>query len=257
MSNEADNVMLMHGDCLALMANMAPQSVDAIITDPPYGTTVFAWDTKLDLERWWGEVRRVIKPNGVVAMFSQQPFTTDLINSNRGHFRYEMIWRKTSPVGFLDAKIRPMRLHENILVFCDQYRGRGNRMLSTYNPQFTYGKPYAKTRTAPAGRMCHYGRVTECESRSDGRRYPVDVLEFANRAGKSYHPTQKPLGLVVWLVRTYSNVGELVLDPFMGGGTTGLACQQAERRFIGIERDDVYFEVATRRILGATAESAG
>ncbi|HAL17407.1 MAG TPA: hypothetical protein DCP32_11860 [Anaerolineaceae bacterium] len=144
--DENNWVGVWHGDCFEMMDQIEPQSVDAIITDPPYGTTALPWDQKLDLDAWWEAAGRVIKPSGVIVMFSAQPFTTDLINSNRKQFRYELIWRKSMASGFLDANRRPMRIHENIVVFSQHYRRSkdGKRAATTYNPQFTLGKPYKK-----------------------------------------------------------------------------------------------------------------
>jgi site-specific DNA-methyltransferase (adenine-specific) len=248
MINTTDNAQIIQGDCLALMDDLPINSIDAIITDPPYGTTRLTWDKEFDLESWWMKVGRVIKPNGVIVTFSQQPFTTKMINSNRKHFRYEIIWKKTAPVGFLDAKIRPLRLHENILVFCEQYRGARNSLRATYNPQFMPGKPYIRKRSS-SNRTRHYGAIKQVnETVNDGRRYPVDVLEFPNRGKKSYHPTQKPVPLMRWLVLTYTDPNDLVLDTFAGAGSTWVACVQTGRRFIGIERELEYVEISRARI---------
>jgi site-specific DNA-methyltransferase (adenine-specific) len=223
--------------------------VDAIITDPPYGTTNLEWDHKIDLVRLWIEFKRLIKPGGVIVMFSAQPFATDLINSNRAWFRYEIIWKKTAPIGFLDANSRPMRLHENILVFCDTFRrsNDGKRAAMTYNPQMTIGKPYSKR--AGNHRASHYKfERLDREVVNSGTRFPVDVLEVPNRSGKAYHPTQKPVELMEWLVRTYSHESELVLDPFAGGGSTLIACAKTGRRGVGIEREEKYVEMIALRI---------
>ncbi len=235
---------------MELMDNLIPHSIDTIITDPPYGTTRLAWDHAIDLDLFWDKANRAIKPNGVIVMFSQQPFTTRLINSNREHFRYELIWRKSSPVGFLDAKIRPLRIHENILIFCDHYRGVHNKLRSVYNPQFTAGKPYVRTRSA-GNRAEHYGNFTEqTTSVNEGKRYPVDVLDYSNRTNKAdhYHPTQKPVDLMRWLVLTYTNPGDEVLDPYAGSGSTGVACALTGRSFVGYELDPHYAEVACARV---------
>jgi site-specific DNA-methyltransferase (adenine-specific) len=242
-----NNINIELGDCMELMDPLAPGSVDALITDTPYGSTALAWDKKIDLEKFWAQAARVVKPNGVVVMFSQQPFTTRLINSNPKQFRYEIVWRKNMPVGFLDSKIRPLRVHENILVFCGQYRGLKNRLRSTYNPQFTAGKPYIRKRSGD--RAAHYGSLaSQSETVNDGKRYPVDVLDYPNRGGKSYHPTQKPVDLLKWLVLTYTNRGEIVLDPYMGSGSTGVACALTGRAFIGYEREEKYYKISRDRI---------
>jgi len=243
------NITVWHGDCFKWMENIEPKSVDAIITDPPYGTTALAWDNKLDLGVWWNAARRLIKPGGIIAMFSAQPFTTDLINSNRKWFRYELIWRKSIPSGFLNAKRAPMRIHENIIIFSSEFKrsNDGKRAARTYNPQFTIGKPYKKQ--ASKIQSAHYNWQGENPAKiNEGRRYPVDVLDYPHGNHNSLHPTQKPLELMRWLVLTYTNPGELVLDPFAGSGTTLAACLLAGRRAIGIERDEDYVRVINERI---------
>jgi site-specific DNA-methyltransferase (adenine-specific) len=243
-------IEIWQGDCFELMGKIADQSVDAIITDPPYGTTRLEWDQKIDLAAWWEAAGRVIKPSGVIAMFAAQPFATDLINSNRKWFRYELIWRKSRAVGFLDANKRPLRAHENILIFSRYFKrsNDGKRAASTYNPQFTLGKPYKKS--GGLNHTAHYGKVIEQPAReNDGRRYPVDVLDFASdNNARSLHPTQKPLELVKWLVLTYTNAGELVLDPFAGSGTTLVACKYEDRCAIGIEQSEKHINVCLSRL---------
>ncbi|NMC84305.1 MAG: site-specific DNA-methyltransferase [Anaerolineaceae bacterium] len=244
------SIEVRHGDCFQFLPLLESNSVDAVVTDPPYGTTDLSWDDKIDLATWWQEIRRVIKPNGVVAVFSQQPFTTDLIVSNRKWFRYELIWKKTCAMGFLSARERPLRAHENVLIFSRYFRrsNDGKRAASTYNPQFTPGKPYVK-RDRSSSRSSHYGWAGKSrEVINDGRRYPIDVIEFSNRNGKSLHPTQKPLELLRWLVLTYTNPGELVLDPFAGSGTTLVACQETGRNALGFERAAEYVDVIRQRL---------
>ncbi len=247
---EANNdIQIWQGDCFELMQRIPDHTVDAIITDPPYGTTALPWDKKLDLDAWWTEAKRVIKINGIIAMFSAQPFTTDLINSNRKWFRYELIWKKSMAAGFLDANQRPMRIHENIVIFSQYFRrsNDGKRAATTYNPQFTLGRPYKQS--GGAMRSKHYNWKGELPAKeNDGRRYPVDVLDFPNGNHNSLHPTQKPLELVSWLVLTYTQPGELVLDPFAGSGTTLAACRQAGRRCIGMERMPDYVTTIERRL---------
>lgn len=244
-----EDIRMVQGDCFDVLARLEAGSVDAVITDPPYGTTALEWDKKIDLPRFWELVKRVIKPGAVVVMFSQQPFTTDLINSNRGWFRYELIWRKTAPVGFLDVRYRPMRIHENILVFCEHYRrsNDGRRAAMTYNPQMMVGKPYKKS--SGKIRSNHYAfSGMDYERVNTGTRHPVDVLDYPNRGGKSYHPTQKPVDLLEWLVRTFTREGELIVDPFAGAGSTLLAGAKAGRRVLGIERDGKYIEAFNERL---------
>lgn len=238
--------------------------MDALITDPPYGTTELPWDRKLDLSLFWTQAHRVCKERAIIVLFSQQPFTSDLIHSNRKAFRYELIWHKTAAVGWLSANSRPLRAHENILIFARRFRG------STYHPQKRQGKPY---RPSYKGAARHYGRQRGPSVRAlgvptsgvpaqassnngagssatigSGERYPRSVLLCSNRNTPSLHPTQKPLDLMLWLVQSYSHVGDVVLDPFMGSGSTGAACRQTGRSFIGIEREREYFEVAKERL---------
>jgi site-specific DNA-methyltransferase (adenine-specific) len=196
-------------------------------------------------------VGRVLKPAGVVAMFSQQPFTTELIASNRKQWRYELIWHKPRPTGFLWVRRFPLRCHEHIQVFAPQL------CRSTYNPQFTRGKPYElKT----GGRQSsNWGKFNPMPvRRSDGRRYPRSVIEFANSNnfdGGHRHPTQKPEDLMRWLVRTFSNAGDVILDCFMGSGTTGAAAIAEGRRFVGIEKNRRFFSIASKRINQPPARS--
>lgn len=238
-----DDVRMIQGDCFDILPTLDAGSVDAVIMDMPYGTTNLPWDHKIDLARLWELIKYVLKPGGVTAAFSQQPFSTDLINSNRAWFRYELIWRKTAPVGFLDANRRPMRVHENILVFCENYRrsNDGKRAAMTYNPQMTVGSPYK--RRGGTNRAAHYSYSGATKDRENtGTRFPVDVLDFANRGGPAYHPTQKPVDLMEWLVRTYTREGELVVDPFAGAGSTLVACKKVNRYAIGIELKEEYIK---------------
>ena len=176
---------------------------------------------------------------GVVLLFSQQPFTTDLVNSNRKWFRYEWVWQKSQPVGFLNANRMPLRSHENIVVFYEH--------LPTYNPQKTPGKPYTSKGTR---HTTNYGRFKQIPTiNCDGMRYPRDVVTFSNGCNDGkIHPTEKPVGLLEYMIRTYTDEGETVLDSCMGSGSCGVACQHLGRNFIGIEKDMVYFEAAKKRI---------
>jgi DNA modification methylase len=242
-------VHLHHDDGFAVMHGLPDASINLLATDPPYGTTALAWDQSIDYAAFWREADRLTTETGIVVVFGAQPMFTDLINSNRKNFRYELIWHKTMPVGFLDANKRPLRAHENIAVFCRKWRGSKNTLVSTYNPQFWFAKPYAG-RTKSENRSAHYGSSGDCSTGSaDGRRYPIDVLTYANRTGaKSPHPTAKPIDLMRWLIATYSNPGDRVLDPYMGSGSTGVAAVDLDRSFIGIERDETYFATAQARI---------
>jgi len=190
----------------------------------------------------WGQLKRIVKPNGAIVMTASQPFTSVLVLSNPKMFKYEWVWQKEAGTGLLNAKHQPLRDHENVLVF---YMTR-----PTYNPQFTQGKPYVCKK---GGETDCYGDSGEVTTVSDGRRYPKTVQRFSRDRGK-VHPTQKPVALMEYLIRTYTNEGDTVLDFAMGSGTTGVACVNTDRSFIGIEMDDVYYPMSVGRI--ADAEKA-
>lgn len=229
-------------DCIEGMKRIPDGSVDMILTDPPFGTTDNFWDKCLPMSEMWEQFNRVTKVNAAIVIFAQLPFAVDVINANRKMFRYEWVWQKPMPVGFLNAQKMPMRCHENILVFY--------RKLPTYNPQWMYGKPY--TKIADKYWNC-YGKAKwkgdVVTKSADGRRYPRDVLTFNNwDFGKRDHPTGKPVDLLEYLIKTYTNEGELVLDACMGSGSTAVAAVNTGRYFVGFETYDKYYEVALRRI---------
>lgn len=242
-------VSLQKGNCLELMSDIADKSVDMICCDLPYGTTANGWDTVIPFEPLWKQYSRVIKDHGAIVLFSQMPFGSKLIESapHSLPFRHEWIWEKTRATGFLNAHKVPLRAHENILVFY--------KHLPTYNPQFTSGKPY---KTVHQGRMTsnyhHKTKNINVVTESDGRRYPRDVIKFSSPNAKSYHPTQKPVRLLDYLIKTYTNSGDMVLDNCMGSGSTGVSCVETGRGFIGMEMNDDYFEIAQRRIWNAQQE---
>ncbi len=228
---------LQHGDCLDLLPKLADNSIDLIVTDPPYGTTANKWDKTPDLPRLWSELRRVGKENAAFVMFAAQPFATDLIQSNRKHFRYDLVWQKAKPVGFLQANKMPLRNHELILVFY--------RRLPDYFPQKTAGAPYRKRQ--PKDRCGNYSQIGATETVNHGDRHPFSVWQ-ANHDDTGLHPTQKPVALLERLIKSYSRAGGTVLDCFMGSGSTGIACLNTNRRFVGMELDDKYFQTASKRI---------
>ena len=237
-------IELLHGDCLCLMRKIDDGSVDMILVDPPYGTTQNKWDSVIPLDRMWAEYRRVLKRNGACVIFCAQPFTSVLITSNPNEFRYDLIWRKNKVTGFLNANRMPLRQHELILVFY----GR----LPTYNPQKTDGHPPVHAFTKHTSDGTNYG-ATQVGITGGGQttRHPTSVLDFPvvnNDSVEKVHPTQKPVELLEWLIRTYTNEGETVLDNCMGSGSTGVACVNTRRNFIGIELDDGYFNVSTSRV---------
>ena len=230
-------------DCLEGMKRIEAGSVDMILDDIPFGTTDCAFDKRLPFEPMWAEFKRVTKHNAAIVLFSQMPFGAELIMSNRKMFRYEWIWEKSLGVGFLNAKKMPLRCHENILVFY--------RALPTYNPQFTKGKPY-KFRRCARSTSDNYQNQKPSDYETDGRRYPRDNIFFATV--QDQHPQQKPTGLLEYLIKTYTNEGELVLDATMGSGSTGVACVNTGRKFIGFETETKFYEIAQKRIDEALAK---
>lgn len=238
---------LLNGDCLQLMKDIPDKSIDMILCDLPYGTTRCKWDSVIDFAALWGGYNRIIKDNGAIVLFSTQPFTAQLVNSNLKHFRYEWIWRKTQAKNHMNAKKQPLRAHENIEVFY--------KKPPTYNPQMTHGhkrkvstRRYTRENT---GASC-YGREVRNDHYDSTDRYPVDVQTFSNGdQTKRYHVTQKPVDLLAYLIRTYTNEGETVLDNCMGGGSTGVACLLTGREFIGMEKDPDTFKIAKDRIEAA------
>lgn len=244
-------MQLLQGDCLELMKDIPDGSIDMILCDLPYGTTKNKWDSVIDLGQMWNQYKRIIKPNGCIALFAQNPFGAELICSNRKMFRYELIWEKTPCTGFLNANRMPLRAHENILVFY--------KKLPTYNPQMEKGKLHGR---GGYGRLTsNYGNFDTTKRINADEYYPRDIMRFRaeNCFGGSrsrLHPTQKPVPLLEYLIKTYTDPGQVVLDNCMGSGSTGVACVNTGRDFIGIELDPGYFETAKNRIEKQIAEKA-
>ena len=240
------NAELWHGDCLELMRGLPDASVDMVLCDLPYGTTQNKWDSVLPLDQLWSEYRRVC--TGAIVLTAAQPFTSAVVMSNIREFKYAWTWDKVNrPTGHLNAKRQPMRQTEDVLVF---YQAQ-----PTYNPQMVQGEPYRATGSNKSG---NYGAqratTTVCD---DGMRYPRNLLAIpADERGAvgRVHPTQKPVALMEYLVKTYTNEGDVVLDNTMGSGTTGVACAKLGRQFIGIEREREYFDIARERIARAQAQ---
>ena len=237
---------LYQGDCLEVLPTLAAQSVDAVICDPPYGTTACAWDSVIPLTPMWEQLKRVIKPRGAIVLFAAQPFTSALVMSNPQWFRYSWVWEKDNAGIGVNAKIAPLRYHEDVCVF---FAGA-----STYNPQmWNAGKPSNHRGSAPKamapGREAKY----QTEARESEWLFPKSIIRFDKPKANTglVHPTQKPLDLLAYLVRTYTNPGDAVLDFAMGSGTTGVACRMEGRNFIGIELDPHYYAIAERRIANA------
>ena len=229
----------MQGDCLELLGGVRDMSIDLILCDLPYGTTRNKWDKVIDLDKLWEHYNRIIKDNGAIVLFSQQPFSAKLIESNPKMFRYEWIWDKRQGTGFLNAKKMPLKSHENILVFY--------KKPPVYNPQMRTGfKPY-KTKQKSAG--SNYDKSKPVVTISNGERYPVDIISFKRDSnGKKLYPTQKPVALLEYLIKTYTNEDDTVLDNCMGSGSTGVACVNTNRNFIGMELSSEYYNIAKDRI---------
>jgi site-specific DNA-methyltransferase (adenine-specific) len=235
--------MLFNADMFEVFPTLEDNSIDLLLTDFPYGTLNKrnAWDNVIDYEAFWKEALRICKPNAAIISTAAQPFTSVLISSNYRDFKYTLVWEKSKATGYLNSKKQPLRAHEDIVVF---YRKQ-----PTYNPQMVQGKPYDKGKAVRDTEA--YGVQTKSVhvKNDTGLRYPRSVIYFttAESEGK-HHPTQKPVDLFRWLIRTYSNEGDVILDPCMGGGTTGIASSLESRRFIGIEREEKYYAVAKERI---------
>ncbi|MFA4992753.1 MAG: site-specific DNA-methyltransferase [Candidatus Omnitrophota bacterium] len=239
---------LRHGDCLELMTDIPDESIDSIICDLPYGTTACKWDTIIPFEPLWSHYKRIIKKNGTIVLFGSQPFTSALIMSNIKWFKYEWIWKKSNGGGFLLANKAPLKRHENILIF--------GQKQSTYNPQKTKGKPYTARSSSGGG---HLGedqskKVAGWITENNGDRFPISHLDIKNETG--LHPTQKPVALLEYMIKTYTNEGETILDNCMGSGSTGVACVNTGRKFIGIEKDEKFFEIAKNRIMEHASTSS-
>jgi site-specific DNA-methyltransferase (adenine-specific) len=237
---------LLLGDCLERMGEVADGSVDLILADLPYGTTACKWDTIIPFEPLWAHYRRILKPRGAVVLTASQPFTSMLVMSNRKWFRYSLVWDQRCPTGHLNAKKMPLRVHQDIAVFSPSTLGRG-----TYRPIMRAGAHRVK---GSGGRTSEcYGSYKNLAVSSDAY-YPTSIVVAANGnwAGK-VHPTQKPVALGSYLIRTYSNPRDAVLDNTMGSGSFGVSAVEEGRSFIGIERDPGYFAIAERRLAGAVA----
>ena len=229
---------LIHGDCLIELPKIFDKKIDLILTDPPYGTTQCKWDSIISLDKIWKELKKIKKIDTPTIFTSAQPFTTTLINSNLKEFRYDLVWCKNQGTNFYNANRMPLRSHEDILVFYEK--------LPIYNPQKTEGKPYQQKRGTPSevyrGKDLHI-------TKSNGERFPLSWKIFKKDKEK-LHPTQKPVALLEYLIKTYTNENDTVLDFTMGSGSTGVACKNLNRNFIGIEKDDKYFDIAKQRIEG-------
>lgn len=235
---------LWQGDWLELMKNIPDGSVDLVLTDPPYGTTACKWDSVIPFDPLWEQYKRISKESSAILLFADEPFTSTLIMSNKRMFRYKWIWDKGRGSNFQNARFSPMKCTEDIAVF---YRKK-----PIYNPQFWYSSPYktaGRKRKNQIEGLSGGSASTYCTATvsDDGKRYTLNLLKF-KRDGGRIHPTQKPVALLEYLIRTYTNDGMTVLDNCMGSGSTGVACVNTNRNFIGIELDEGYFNIAKKRI---------
>ena len=232
-------VELHHEDCLKILPTLSDNSVDMLLVDLPYGTTACKWDSIIPLDKLWEQYNRICKQNAAMVFTAAQPFTTVLASSNIKNFKYEWIWEKSQGTNPMNSKVMPLKSHENILVF---YRKK-----PTYNPQMWYSTPYTGfvSDSAKIGEV--YGKQqSKHRDNPEGSRFPKTVLKYKQEKG--LHPTQKPVGLMEYLIKTYTNEGYTVLDNTMGSGTTGLACMNINRHFIGIESNEKYYNIAKDRL---------
>lgn len=230
---------LIKGDCLEKMKDIESGSVDLILTDPPYGTTACKWDSVIPFEPMWEQLNRIIKPNGAIVLFGSEPFSSALRMSNIKKYKYDWVWDKRLPSGMQIAKYRPMQRHENIMIFC--YNGTPNYYPIKTPQRERTGKIYSKSETSPI-------KYDNGELKKYKEKNPQSIIEFYKRDSVSLHPTQKPVALLEYLIKTYTLENETVLDFTMGSGSTGVACVNTNRNFIGIEMDDNYFDIASNRI---------
>jgi len=235
-------IELLQGDCLEVMKGIPDGSIDAIITDPPYGTTACKWDSVIDFDLMWEQLNRIIKPSGAIVLFGSEPFSSALRMSNIKNYKYDWIWEKTKAGNFASCRKNPMKYHENILVFYKKFPTFNLINLKKLDT------PRLNSRKNKGGKLGH------CNVRGDYKQtetgFHNSILKFSNKSGKgySYHPTQKPILLMEYLIKTYTNENETVLDFTMGSGSTLVACDNLNRNGIGIEMDEAYFKIAEQRI---------
>lgn len=258
----SSNYHLMIGDCLERMKEIPDGSVDMVLTDPPYGTTACKWDAVIPFEPMWQQVWRVLKPNGAVVFTASQPFTSALVMSQVEAFKYQWVWKKNRATGHVHAKNKPMKIHEDVCVFSHGvtlHEGQSDNRMAYY-PQGLIDVPPGtkrRTRNDAGDNTVMSKRKSHRETFASHTGYPVSIVEFPVDVnnGVRVHPTQKPVALMEYLIRTYTIEGETVLDFTMGSGTTGVACANEKRKFIGIERDEGYFEICKNRVSDAFNKS--
>ena len=251
---------LYNSSCFKIFPKLNDNSVDMVCVDPPYGTTTIDWDRPLNFEEMWQALNRIVKPNGNIIIFGSQPFSSLVICSNIGHFKYELVWNKNKCGSPGLAKIRPQKVHENIMVFQRESKG------ATYNPIMETGDAYTRKSKNPegygSGKNTHgygFGNKKMMENSNPGTRYPKSILHASRNfsAQQTVHPTQKPTNLLNWLIMTYSNEGDTVMDFTMGSGSCGVSAKLTGREFIGIELEKEYYDIAVKRINEVNLLQAG
>ena len=233
-------IKLLHGDCLELMKEIPDKSIDMILCDLPYGVTACKWDTVIPFEPLWKQYNRIIKDNGAICLFGKDPFTSKLINSNLNGYKHKWIWNKKISGSFPNAKYMPLQICEDIIIFTS------NGKKVNYYPIMRKGK--LRKKGGCKKEIEHFKGLKSGHIKENDEYYPINIIEIDNPRLNRLHPTQKPVALLEYLIKTYTNADELVLDNCMGSGSTGIACINTNRRFIGIEKDDNYFNVASERI---------
>ena len=245
---KTNNVWLMKGDCLERMKEIESGSVDLILTDPPYGTTACKWDSVIPLDKMWEQLNRIIKQGGAIVLFASQPFSSIMITSNLQGFAHQWVWNKRFAANFVQAKRQPLKDHEDVVVFSSNSKQPlYYPIMVKRNTPIKMGKNKDESGAIPLVSNSSYDKKVYNE------KYPTscESLKFNVREGRGLHPTQKPVALMEYLVKTYTNENETVLDFTMGSGTTGVACMNTNRKFIGIEMDDHYFDIGSKRITSA------
>lgn len=235
---------LIKGDCLEVMKNIPDKTIDMILCDLPYGTTACKWDVIIPFDKLWEQYRRIIKDNGAIVLFGSEPFSSQLRLSNLDWFKYDWIWDKKTGLGFLDSKYRPLKQHEIVSVFSKGGCSNGSKIPMIYNPQGLI--PTTKKNSNSKSNILNSEPRKRKQLDTKYTNYPKTIITFSREVG--LHPTQKPVALCEYLIKTYTNESDLVLDNCMGSGTTGVACINTNRKFVGIEIDDTYFETAKKRI---------
>jgi site-specific DNA-methyltransferase (adenine-specific) len=245
------DLTLIHGDCIEKMKNIDSNSIDLICTDLPYGTTKCKWDVIIPFEELWKEYIRIIKDTGAIVLFGKEPFSSKLRVSNLDMYKYDWIWVKDTKSNFMQANHQPLNNVELISVFGKGYvREIKDKVMMTYNPQFSEGKEYKLPKVSKTTDLFgenHKNGVYKHYDRDTSKRYPYNIIQF-NMDKPKVHPTQKPVALLEYLINTYTNEGEIVLDSCMGSGTCGVACRNLNRNFIGIEKEEKYYNIAKKRL---------